>query len=106
MKYLRTDKKATYNKWAFIVLIILIVLTIISSLVITGVNTLFENLDTFIRVLNSIGFTINILIIVGIILLILSIIKKEKKTSIFYVNIVGYILLVAQTIYLIIEYLQ
>ena len=70
------------------------------------VNTIFENLDTFIIVLNSIGYTFYTLLILGIILLTVSIVKKENRNSIFYINILGYILFIIRIIYVIIEVRQ
>jgi len=100
MNVLRT-KETNYKTKAFILLIILILLSIIEYFFIlywsiTGII----DTDTFIQIINIEVIFFRVITLVGILLTILSIVNKERKNYLYYISIVGYLFFTIWTIYI------
>lgn len=81
-----------YKKWALHLLLWIIIINLIVPIA-EASSTIFESTRgtlSFMIVLNFIGMAF---FLIGLIFLVLSLIKKEKKDSVFWAACIGYILL-------------
>lgn len=87
----------SYKKWAFQSLILIIFVHLL-PLILTatfGHSEMTQGLTGFMIVLSFIG---TLLFPIGLIFLLISILKKERKDLIFWVAAIGYILLLLATV--------
>lgn len=108
MSLILTEKTTNYKQWAFLLFIIIVLVSIVEYFFITyfTISLLELDLDIFIQFLNIMGIATTLMMLTGIILTILSIVKKETKNYQFYISIVGYPLLIFQTALVIIQSTQ
>lgn len=90
MNTIESKNETNYKKWSFKFLIYLIIINIALFYMEVNFANGFNDSEKFNYNLNLISIIGNILLLIGIILSVLSIIKKEKKNYQFYISIFGY----------------
>ncbi|GLB52963.1 hypothetical protein NBRC110019_20030 [Neptunitalea chrysea] len=94
----QTKKNTQYKKWAFRCLICVVVLNIATYYVtLTQVDMSFvpdiRQMTTTQKVLRIVGILTNLLFVAGLVLTIMSMVKKEKKDYQWYTAVIGFGLL-------------
>ncbi|AFL82046.1 hypothetical protein Aeqsu_2591 [Aequorivita sublithincola DSM 14238] len=84
----------SYKKWAFRILIFVVLLNILVFYLITDFTGNMSDEGPSITLLTILGFVVNLFFIGGIVLTILSIVKKEEKDYEFILSVAGYSLLI------------
>ncbi|WP_299249596.1 hypothetical protein [uncultured Aquimarina sp.] len=99
------QKKTNYKKWSFLFLVLLIIIDISTYyyVYLDAASGGLSSVDRFIQNLNIIGMVSNLFLLIGIILFILSLIYKEKKNYQYYISIIGYPIVIVQTILVLIQ---
>jgi len=87
---MESKNETNYKKWSFKFLIYLIIINIAVFYMVVNFANGFDDSEKFNSNLNIISIIGNSILLIGIILLGLSIIKKEKKNYQFYVSFFGY----------------
>jgi len=95
MNTIESKNETNYRKWSFKFLIYLIIINIAVFYIVVNFTNDSEKFNSNLNIISIIG---NLILLIGIILLGLSIIKKEKKNYQFYISIFGYSFFLIRTI--------
>ena len=82
--------KIVYKKWSFRLLLYLIIINMTSFYMIANYADGFDNAEKLTQNLKIISILGNLFLLIGTILSILSIAKKEEKNYQYYISIIGY----------------
>ncbi|WP_066627897.1 hypothetical protein [Labilibacter marinus] len=87
---MNTGKTTPYKKWAFILLISQVVLQVVIASMIINYATAFDNAEDFNFKIRTVSVIAEIDLWAGIILTILSVVKKENRNYQYYFSLIGY----------------
>ena len=83
-------KETKYKKWAFRLLIYLIIINLLVTYLVMNFAVGFHDPGRFEQNIGILSLVANLILIVGIVFTILSIKNKEGKNYQFYISVIGY----------------
>jgi len=83
------NKRAPFKKWAFKFLIYIVLLNVILVFKLWN-HSGYGSSDRIVFLFNTVGLIIDVLSLVGIVLILISIVKKENQDYKYWLNVLGY----------------
>lgn len=85
-----TKKETNFKKWSFKLLVYVIIINLVIAYLVARFMPLIHNVETFNLRLLILGIVANVLWLIGLVLMILSVVKKETKNYQYYFSVLGY----------------
>ena len=83
-------KETKYKKWAFRLLIYLIIINVSVAYLVMSFAVGFHDAERFAQKIGILSLVANLILAIGVVFTILSIRNKEKKNYQFYFSVIGY----------------